>query len=92
MALQLTKEMDDGNSGNYWKVMGMSLVRSDDKAIVTLALYKDSDARQAEKQAMTVRQYTLSGFDITSMDAGNPVALAYTKLKELDEFSTATDV
>lgn len=96
MALQKSKELTSGVSGDYWKLLIKEL--SGSKTICAVSLYKDAAARAADKSVLESVVYSWSGEDnpctIAAMDVAdsNPIKLCYAKLKTLAEFSGAQDV
>ena len=90
--MQLTRELDTGISGNYWKVTKITLNRNGDSMEYEVALYKDEASRTAGKSPMFIKNHSGSATLSELQTAEDPVELAYTRLKELDEFSEATDV
>lgn len=92
MALQKTKEMSTGLSGNYWRVLTMLLQRTTDMAEIGVALYKDATARQAGKEPMAVSYHSVAMSLADLQEADDAVEAAYSALKELPAFDGATDV
>ena len=98
MALQCTKTLDSGFDANYWQIYDLQLDKLDDRVICNIRLFKDHDARLAEKNPVYQTTYVWAGVDnpctMDAMDAANsdPWKLCYDKLKTLPEFSGATGV
>ena len=91
MALQLSKELDNGHTGNYWKVSKIDWTASD-TAFVWVDLYKDSAARQGDKTPLKAERYKFDTFTVVNLEANYIIEFAYNQLKSLSNFTGATDV
>lgn len=95
MAFLKTKELDNGFSGNYWKIMNINQNFGDNSIHIQISLFKDSAARFEDKMPISQYNYDFSGDEnpctIANMDNvdSNPVKLIYLKLKTLEDFSDA---
>jgi len=98
MALQKTYEIPSGISGNYWKIMSISLEPIYKIATINLCLYFNSDARENEKQVLWSKNYHIRGDDYMQyfatniLDTKNPIKSCYEYLKTTSEFSDSVDV
>jgi hypothetical protein len=95
MALQLSKELDTGVTGDYWRVVLVQLSPLGDRSTVIVCLYKDAAARAADKTPLETREYSWNAADypfaVAALDEDNPYVIAYEKLKTLPEFVGAVD-
>ncbi len=93
MALQLSSEQADGQTGNYWRIFNLEYC-IDGATNIVVYLYKDSTARAADKSHMSRHKYSFSApdFSVADLEANYLLAYAYTKLKAHDDFTGATDV
>jgi len=96
MALKMSKELDNGFTAEYWKITKIDFNVLNEVSFVELSLYKDAAARTSGKDRVLAKTYSWNGddypFSSDAMDNDNPITIAYTKIKTLDEFSTAIDV
>lgn len=95
MALELSKELETGYNANYWKIDKLDINTKEETSFITVNLYKDNAARLADKKEVFSRTFEWCGNDypfiVAAMDVDNPLTIAYTKLKTLDEFAGAID-
>lgn len=100
MALELAHEMPSGVSGNYWRIVSLQLQKKQNTTTVSLGLFLDHAASDADKALLHDVSYTWAGADnpctVAAMDVAdsNPYKLAYDKLKTLTapiDFTTAVD-
>ncbi len=101
MALQLSKELATGQSGDYWKVsrVEMQYGLSGGTCTIEVCLFKDSAARSSAKSEMERTKYVLSGADFdtwfaeTLLDDADktPRERAYEYLKTHADFSGAAN-
>ena len=98
MALQLSKEVESGFSGSYWRIVELKLEFKVLQATVSIFLYKDKQARIDEKREISSYEFNWKNvdypFSVAAMDKldDNPIKIAYNKIKTLDEWKTAIDV
>lgn len=99
MALQLSFETSAGITGDYWRIVDISVNIARQEASITIALYKDSTARFAGKDPIfSNRQYLWKGADypyaVATMDIvnNNIINIAYNKMKVFSEWDGSTDV
>jgi hypothetical protein len=92
MALELTKNLDNGFSGNYWKVLETNINWKDKYSHITLGLFKDKAARDAGKTIIDAKAYDWSGADFPFVDGKSPRDTSYDKIKVTAEFSGSKDV
>ena len=95
MGLQLSKELDSGVVGDYYKIENIFMRDNQTRCLVSF--YKDQAARDAGKESLTKLDFNFEGGDelqVVDMDLvnSNPYTLVYEKLKLLPEFSGALDV
>ena len=84
MALQLTKELPSGFSGNYWKIVNMRPDFYNDKMEIYIALFKDETAKTAGKRYIDVRHYTFKTSDYSDFLGTLDIrAVAYGKIKTM---------
>jgi len=97
MALQVVKEMETGVQGAYWKIQQV-VIKGDEYSRCVIQLYKDQEARAADKQSLETLSLvwkdeenpcTVAALEV---EGANPVKLAYAKIKLLPEFAEALDV
>ena len=80
MALQKSKTLASGESGNYWRVSNLSFKRAGMVLDIELALYKDATLAAAGAAPLPCSHKF--SFVITQQEiVGNLVAMAYTKIK-----------
>lgn len=80
MALQKSKTLASGESGNYWRVSNMRFSRADMSLEIEVALYKDATLAASGSSPLPF-SYKFR-FTITQQEiVGNLVAMAYTKIK-----------
>lgn len=95
MALQKQKELESGVVASYWKVTAVVLNKRNPEAnqvMVELALYKDAEARQAEKAPITAASAVLGSVEQLEGTIGaDTFQKAYTILKTKVEFDQAQD-
>lgn len=94
MALQKSKELLGGNSGNYWKVTHLDVDLINNRTVARISLFKDKAARDAGKTHIHWEEYLWKGapFTVANMDTKNPIKIAYEELKKKETFTGATDV
>ena len=89
MALQLEHEVPSGVRGDYWKILQISMDFLNEHAVVTIGLYKNKTAREANKQALETFTFDWYGedypFDLEQLSAAksNPITIAYNKIKKM---------
>ncbi len=89
MALQKTKELASGITGNYWKILQVNIDYLNSTSHVTIALYVDEEARAAGKNPLAEQQsfnwqgeeFPFGSSDLSAEDV-NPLKVAYAKIKE----------
>jgi len=97
MALELSKTLDTGHSGNYWRIISQQIDYVNSASVTFLALYKDKAARDnGAEYTKIVRPFKWNGadfpFGVAAMDLKNPVEMAYEKIKLNADFTNALDV
>jgi hypothetical protein len=99
MALQLTKTLTNGFSGNYWRIESARLIINDE-AVYTLALYKDQATRNTPGSTPILR-LPVTGAAITEVGTEDDIRAAwYVEIKtshmvdgvEQNPFALATDI
>ena len=93
MALQKSKELTSGVTGEYWRVGMVILDRMLNTAVIRADLFKDAAARTAGKTELLYKTYEFSSVSIVETQAFDDIiAWAYDKLKGLPDFTDAADV
>jgi hypothetical protein len=96
MAIQLTKTIDSGASGEYWRIVKITVDIESNYSEVNVGLYIDQAARDAGKNPLMRENYSFSGADnpctLAAMESASVVQLAYDKLKSLTNFFGSIDV
>jgi hypothetical protein len=92
MALKLAKELESGVSGNYHRIVQANLEMNSLSMEVVVALYKNQDKRDEGKQPLEQYRKTIENVVLADMDAQDPIAYAYNKIKALPEYDGAEDV
>ncbi len=100
MAIQLEHELPTGVKANYWKILQINMDFQNNHATITVGLYKDKKAREADKQVLEVFTFDWYGddfpFDLKKLSAAkaNPITIAYNKIKKMrtDDQSAETPV
>lgn len=80
MALQKSKELPSGVSGNYWKIISTSVDRLKSELSVKIALFKDKAASDAGKVNLG-KVHTFSGVHSKPALAGDLTELGYEMIK-----------
>ena len=80
MALQKSKELPSGVSGNYWKIISTSVDRLKLELSVKIALFKDKDSSDQGKINLG-KVHTFSGVHGKPALAGDLTALGYEMIK-----------
>ena len=95
MALQLEKDLENGFTGNYWKIIAINFDISRQFSDVQLALYKDRETMTARKDYISSENFSWIGGDFpflsSAMDVSNPIKIAYNKIKTLPGWEGAVD-
>jgi hypothetical protein len=97
MALIKNKLLGNGFQADYWKIISVIIECNKNFTICNLSLYKDSTARQDDKEAVEEISFVWdqdnNPFVTTSLPAvlTNPIEVCYLKLKTLPEFTDAID-
>lgn len=79
MALQKTKSLDNGTTGDYWKITSIIYNRSASRLAVIITLFLDKSHGIAFKGLNYFKSYS---FPITLDDAtGNVIQFAYDQIK-----------
>jgi hypothetical protein len=86
MAIILTKELDNGATGEYWKLARCEIDTTTKIVTGYFDLFKSKQWSSRDKPRL--KQF---GFEFTKYDNTNPVAFCYDALKKLDEFKGAAD-
>ncbi|MDB4726360.1 hypothetical protein OAF54_02895 [bacterium] len=92
MGLKLKIKSQYGIDAEYWRVAGLTIRRGTSGTVgvkAELSLYPTKAVRDENPVPVEKRTVPLKGFDLESE---NVIAEAYTKVKTVDEFKTATDV
>lgn len=98
MALVKRIEQETGivlNEG-YYRIVGINLQVEGNRAEITVRLYKDQTARQADKMPIQDKVFTTTILEFFSLDIlgqsdNNPFKAAYHYLKTLPEYQSAID-
>lgn len=88
MALQKEFITNLGVAGNYWKILSFEDNRISGKTDVIVGLYLSKAARNADKDKLSRKVYTLDSFDVSNK---SHLQYVYDYLKTLPEFSGAID-
>lgn len=89
MALQLEHELPTGVKANYWRILQINMDFQNKHAAITVGLYKDKKAREADKQVLEAFTFDWYGddfpFDLEKLSAAkaNPIIIAYDKIKKM---------
>lgn len=82
MAIQKTKVMANGHSGNYWRMLSIHLDRQSLKAVGRIALFKDKETSDAGGQPMgCIKDFRFSFTMLEFLSAPNAIAFTYTKIR-----------
>lgn len=85
MALSLSKSSKFGVSGSYWRLLRLAIDCVNKTSDVSVGLYVDKAARDADSEALVVASWRLPS-------SVGDVPAAYAHLKTLPEFAGAEDV
>jgi hypothetical protein len=92
MAMQLNKTLDNGVTGNYWKITNIRIDRMGLQITVDVRLWVSQSTRNSGLNPLEIDSYVLTGSDYTTaMAASNLVAAIYDYLKALPDFSGEVD-
>lgn len=98
MALELTKELDNGSIGNYWRIGEIHLSLANENAkrpascLVRLVMFKDENfAKVLNKTPMGVAQIQIEEADLPEKEIDALVAAIYAKAKTDKQFLGAID-
>jgi hypothetical protein len=80
MALQKSKELPSGSSGNYWKIISVSVDRVKLELSAKIALFKDKDSSDQGKKPLGL-VHTFSGIQTKEALSGDLTGLAYDMIK-----------
>lgn len=83
--------MDFGVTANYWRCATFIMENGASEAKVAVELYLNEETRRAGKKPVIGADFTFP-CTLEEFVGKNPIELAYTKLKALDGFGSATDV
>ena len=89
MALQLEYELPTGVKANYWRILQINMDFHNKHATITVGLYKDKKAREADKQVLEAFTFDWYGdefpFDLKKLSAAkaNPLTIAYEKIRKM---------
>ena len=96
MGLKKSIELETGVSGEYWSVHKIDIDFDNKTALADVQLFINRAAKKSSKVALASKTLVWSGaefpFKPADMDAKNPVAITYDKIKLSAEFLDATDV
>ena len=90
MALYKEIRQDDGVTTSYHRIMYITITTNEQNSIVVMS-YVDGEARDTEKQSMSVQPYHKAATYEIPYDPGMTIEDAYEYLKTLPEFEGATD-
>lgn len=92
MAIEKAKTLENGASGNYWRILTITLDRQNLKARGQIALFKDKATSDAGKPHLgAVKTFT---FDFTVSDllaAANVISFMYGKIRTHAETMRSVD-
>ena len=93
MALNLTKNNSFGGTTSYWKVVDLNINWLNKISSVSLCGWTDEAARVALYRPTEQRNFEFSGddFPFVEEEPQNEREIAYSKIKETEEFSEAID-
>ena len=88
MALQKDKETSFGVVGNYHRLIQFNISALDWSGGLTVALYKDSQARLDGKEPLELKSYGTPAnvFSPANMNNSDPISLAYAWIMSNDPF------
>lgn len=91
MAIQKTKTLPNGTSGDYWKITNVGIDRVEHKLIVTISLFLDASASSTGKQPLlSTKIYRLS---FTSGELlSDLINVIYTKVKDQANTMVSTNI
>ena len=91
MALNISIENDSGVPAVYWNIgaIQQDFKNAADMADITVYGYISEDARRANKQPLSAKQYRMPVQDGVSIDVVRAAAYGY--LKQQPDFADATD-
>ena len=103
MALQKNLQLNNGVSGNYWKITGIIMDFIIGVAEVHIALYLSKAIRDGRATPISNQTFTYGvtqgqmkpkpfPFTVETMDKSNPIAIAYNEIKKELFFQDAEDV
>lgn len=83
MALIKNKELNNGFSGEYWRIIDISISYLSKYSHITLSLYKDKLSRDNGLQPISVQNFDWEGdnFPFTEEEPQNERQIAYDKIK-----------
>jgi len=93
MALQISINTEYGIPATYWKITTCSINWLNKYCHVTLLGWSDKAAREAGRQYLALREFDWNGdkFPFIESEPQNEREISYAKIKEADEFKTASD-
>jgi len=87
MALQLSKTLDTGITGNYWKITKIDINNFENRVDIYVTLFLNKAIRNAGNKGIDLQHYVLTWphfvFTSADLDINNPIKVAYNKLKIL---------
>lgn len=95
MALVLSKQVDTGVTGDYFRVISCSVDLSHNTASVDVALYLNAANRDSGRSPIEISSYlwrdAANPFTVEALEIKSIIAIAYSKLKSLPEYQGAQD-
>lgn len=95
MALIKSQEQASGVVGEYWRVTSVKFDLIADMSKIEMSMYLNAEARQAGKPPVVTHAFEFSGEENplkpAAMRDADAIALAYAKMKQVSDFSGATD-
>jgi len=82
MAIQKSKILDNGATGNYWKINAVTITKNSMNIYFGLVLYADKDHGDSGSPGLLLKDFN---FPITKDQlSGDIVALGYTSIKAMN--------
>ena len=93
MALIKDRELPNGVSIRYWRIASIQISAESDKTEAWVCGYLDKAARDANKNPVDVKSFSLPALQLADLDllSNNPYKLVYDLLKNDPFFDGATD-
>lgn len=92
MAMQLATDLNNGFTGNYWRIFNIRINKDTKMISIDLSLYIDKAGRAAGRQPVSYASYVISGADFTAaMTAANLTEGLYAWVKLQPQFTGEVD-